>query len=73
LRKIQAELQATLTEIDAKLAADAETERIQSQMAIAEDQVEHSNAMTENAQEHTYSMDEIRAQGEQVRSEESDD
>jgi hypothetical protein len=29
--------------------------------------------MTEAAQEHQYTLDEIRAQGQQVRSEESDD
>ncbi len=67
LRKIKAQLESDLVQINAKLTADKETETIQSQMAIAEDEVEHSNAMTEKAADHAYTMAELQRQGREVR------
>jgi hypothetical protein len=60
-RKQAEELQATLQEILAKLNADRQVEQAQSEMAIAEKTVEHSNVTQESAADHLYRMTEIRA------------
>jgi hypothetical protein len=66
-RKQAEELQATLKEILAKLNADRQVEQAQSEMAIAEKTVEHSNVTQEAAADHLYRMTEIRANKEDDR------
>ena len=55
-KKIMTDLRADLQVIAQKLNSDLKVEEAQSMFAIAEQEVQHTNATTENAQEHAYNM-----------------